>query len=429
MIWLIALLIVVGLLSSMLLGPLIAAAGIIIVGLGFDGNFSVFGNGVWNLFFSFTFTAVPVFIFMGELLNHTGLAQRIFAAVTPLFERIPGGLVQTTIGGSALFSAISGSSTATTAMVGALTYDELGDRGYNRMLTLGAIAAGGTLGILIPPSIGLIIYGAWQNISIGALFLAGVVPGLMLVIMFMTYIAIVSRRADPQTASLMRDRLPLRDAMKRSLAAWPFLILMLAVLGTVFAGLATPTEAGALGAVTVLILAAIFRSLRLRMVWDALQSTVRTFSMLALVLLGAVALSQSVALLGLPQEILAAVSEIGLPPAVMISLIFAIYLVLGCFFGPMEILLITLPFTFPLVTGLGFDPVWFGIALVMVIEIGLLTPPLGINLFVVMSVARGEVTLVQAARACLPFWLIMLAGLVIVTLLPGIVLWLPEVAG
>jgi len=150
---------------------------------------------------------------------------------------------------------------------------------------------------------------------------------------------------------------------------------------------------------------------------------------LSLVLLGAITLSQAVALIGLPQEILGAVTEAGLPPQVMIILIFAIYLVLGCFFGPLEMLLMTLPFTYPLVTGLGFNPVWFGIALVIVIEIGLLTPPLGINLFVVMAVSRGEVSLMEAARACLPFWLIMMAGLVIVTLLPGLVLWLPGVMG
>jgi len=429
MIWLVCLLIIVGIATSMLLGPLIASAAIVIVALAFDGNYSVFGNGIWNVFYSFTFTAVPVFILMGELLNHTGLAKRIFTAVTPLFERLPGGLIQTTIGGSAVFSAISGSSTATTFMVGGLTYDELGKRGYDRMLALGATAAGGTLGILIPPSIGLIIYGAWQSVSISTLFLAGVVPGLMLVLMFMTYIAIVSRSRGPDTMQSEHEVIPLREAVRKSLTAWPFLILMAAVLGTVFAGLATPTEAGALGVVTVLVLAALFRCLKFSDVWAALQSTVRTFSMLSLVLLGAITLSQAVALIGLPQEILGAVTEAGLPPQVMIILIFAIYLVLGCFFGPLEMLLMTLPFTYPLVTGLGFNPVWFGIALVIVIEIGLLTPPLGINLFVVMAVSRGEVSLMEAARACLPFWLIMMAGLVIVTLLPGLVLWLPGVMG
>jgi tripartite ATP-independent transporter DctM subunit len=201
------------------------------------------------------------------------------------------------------------------------------------------------------------------------------------------------------------------------------------ILGTIFFGLATPTEAAALGVVTALLLSALYRELTWKRLWAALVATVRTFSTLTLVLLGALILSQAVALTGLPREMLKLVEAAGLSPAMILILVFAMYLVLGCFLGPVEMLLITLPFVFPLVTGAGFDPVWFGIALVIIIEVGLLTPPLGINLFVVMAISRNEVTLGEAAIACLPYWLLMLALLAFISFFPGVVLFLPHAAG
>ncbi len=223
--------------------------------------------------------------------------------------------------------------------------------------------------------------------------------------------------------------MPLGRALAKSAEAWPFVILVFAILGTIFMGLATPTEAAALGVATAALLAALYRELSLARVWAALTATVRTFSTLTLVLVGALVLSQAVALTGLPRLLIGMVAAAGLSAPIVITLIFAMYLVLGCFFGPIEMLLITLPFVFPVVTGLGFDPVWFGIALVIVIEIGLLTPPLGINLFVVMAVSRNEVTLGEAALACLPYWLLMLALLAIITIFPQIALFLPRISG
>lgn len=416
------------LLTGSMLGIIIGAAGLLVLELEFRGNFSVLGNATWNVFNSFTFTAVPAFILLGEILGQSGLAKRIYGAISPGFERLPGQLLQTNIGACTVFSAISGSSTATAAVVGSIAYDELKARGYKRSAIVGTIAAGGTLGILIPPSVALIIYGAWQNVSVGALFVAGIVPGVLLSLLFMLWVGISARRGRGVTPP-PGERLPLGRVLLKSLEAWPFLILVFAILGTIFFGLATPTEAAALGVVTALILAALYRELTWARFWAALIATVRTFSTLTLVLLGALILSQAVALTGLPRQLITAVGEAGLPAPLVLTLVFGMYLILGCFFGPIEMLLITLPFVFPLVTGLGYDPVWFGIALVIIIEVGLLTPPLGINLFVVMAVSRNEVSLGEAALACLPYWLLMLALLVVIACFPGIVLFLPHAMG
>ena len=386
------------------------------------------GNATWNLFNSFTFTAIPAFILLGEILGQSGLAKRIYNAISPGFERLPGQLLQTNIGACTVFSAISGSSTATAAVVGSIAYDELKGRGYSRSAVVGTIAAGGTLGILIPPSVALIIYGAWQNVSVGALFVAGIVPGILLSGLFMVYIGFAARRRPGMTPPA-GARLPLGQALVRSLEAWPFAVLIFAILGTIFFGLATPTEAAALGVATAILLSIVYREFSFARLWAALLATVRTFSTLTLVLVGALILSQAVALTGLPRDLIALVADSGLPAPAILTLVFVMYLVLGCFFGPVEMLLITLPFVFPLVTGLGYDPVWFGIALVIVIEIGLLTPPLGINLFVVMAVSRNEVSLGEAALACLPYWLLMIALLAFITLLPEVVLFLPRAAG
>ena len=417
-----------GLLSGAMLGLMIAAAGLTVLAMGFPGSFGVLGNALWNVFNSFTFTAVPTFILLGALLGQSGLARRIYGAISPGFERLPGRLLQTNIGACTIFSAISGSSTATSAIVGSIAYDELGRRGYDRRVVIGTIAAGGTLGILIPPSVALIIYGAWQHVSIGALFIAGILPGLLLAGCFMVYIAVLVRLR-PRVAPDAAERLPLRATLVRSLEAWPFAILIFAILGTIFLGLATPTEAAALGVATVMVLGFLYRELNAARVWAALRETVRVFSALTLVITGAVVLSQAVALTGLPREIVAMISASGLAPAVILTLIYAMYLVLGTVFGPVEMLLITLPFVFPIVTGLGHDPVWFGIVLVIVIEIGLLTPPMGINLFVVMAGARNQISLGEAAVACIPYWLIMIGVLGLITVFPQIALFLPRASG
>lgn len=419
-----------GLLCGALLGTVVLAAGLSILASSYDANFSVVGNAIWNTFFSYTFTAIPVFILLGELMAQAGLAQRLYTHVTPLFRRVPGQLLQVNIASSALFSAISGSSTATTAMVASVAMPELRRRGYSRRLSLGSIAAGGTLGILIPPSIALIVYGAWQGVSISGLFIGAIVPGLLLCVLFMIYLGVASRRhgATREDASSSESQAGL-GTISALAALGSFLLILFAVLGTVFLGIATPTEAAALGVAAMLVVGLVSRTLNPRNILDALSHAVQLFGMLALVIVGAVVLAQALALIALPQDIVTFVTSSSVGPALMIGLIYLLYVFLGCFFGPIEMLLITLPIIYPLVVGMGFDPLWFGIALVIVIEIGLLSPPLGINLFIIMAMSEDQLTLWQAARCCIPFILIMLGTLVLITMFPQIVLWLPRSTG
>lgn len=421
----ILILLAVCLVTGNLLATTVGLIGLLILYFEFDANFSVLGNGVWNVVNTFTLTAIPVFILLGEILQHTGLAKRIYGSISPSFERLPGKLLQTNIGTATIFSAISGSSTATTAVVGSVAYNQLDELGYDRRAVVGSLGAGGTLGILIPPSLALIIYGSWMEVSIGKLFIAGIIPGLLLSSIFMVYIGIsttLNKSLVPTAGKIM----PLTAALRQSVGAWPFLILVFAVLGTIYLGLATPTESAALGVVAAMILALFHRELTFKKLWQSLRATIVTYSTIMLILIGAIVLGQSIALAGLPQKLIYLVSSSGLSPTMIIILVYLSYIVLGCFVGPLEMMLITLPLTFPLVTGLGYDPVWFGIVCVIVSEIGLLTPPLGVNLFVMMAITKGKVTLGEAARACLPYWLLMLILLALITVVPQIVMFLPD---
>lgn len=411
------------LLTGAMLGVVLAAAGLIILQFKMGGNFTPLANATWNIFNSFTLTAVPMFILLGELLGQTGLARRIYGALSPLFARLPGGLMQTNIGVCTAFAAISGSSTATSAVVGAIAFEEMVERGYPPKALAGSIAAGGTLGILIPPSIPMIIYGSITDTSVGALFIAGVVPGVVLAALFMLFIGVRSRRSGDVPSS---ERTSWREALRGSVHAWPFIALVSAILGTMFLGLATPTESAALGVLAVLLLALLYRELTWARCWQALKTTTLVYSALSLIIVGAVVLSQAVALTGLPQYLLALLKAAALSKWLVLMLVYGLYIVLGMFFGPLEMMLITLPFTFPLVTGLGFDPVWFGVALVILIEVGLLTPPVGINLFVMMSIAKNRLSLGDTAMAALPYVLLMLLLLAVITVIPGVVLWLPH---
>jgi len=415
---------------TLLTGNLIAITlillSLVIIQFTFDGNFGVLADGLWNLFNSFVLTALPMFILLGELMAKTGISRRIYSSLAPLFSRLPGQLVQTNIGTCTLFSAISGSSQATAAVVGAIAYDELDRQGYKPSWIAGSLAAGGTLGIMIPPSLALIIYGWWQEVSIGRLFLAGIVPGLMTAGMFMAYIAVMAKKRPDEFPCT--EVVPLGKAIRASLGVLPFLLLILVILGTMVVGLATPTESAALGVTTTLILAAFYRQLSVRAVWDALLDTALVMSTIGFIIIGATVLSQALALSGVPAQAAQFIAESGLSPLLILLSIYLLYIVLGCMLAAIEMLLITLPFTFPVVIALGYDPVWFGIAVVMLIEIGMLTPPLGMNLFVILAISRGRMTLGELARACIPFWLILMAGLAIITVFPEIALFLPNLA-
>ena len=412
------------LLSGNLIAVILILFALVIIQFTFGGNFGVFADGLWNLFNSFVLTALPMFILLGELMTKTGISRRIYSSLAPLFSRLPGQLVQTNIGTCTLFSAVCGSSQATAAVVGAIAYDELDRQGYKPRWIAGSLAAGGTLGIMIPPSLALIIYGWWEDVSIGRLFIAGIVPGLMTAAMFMVYIAVMAKKQPDDFPRA--EVVPLGQALRTSLAVWPFLVLVLAILGSLTLGLATPTESAALGVTTTLILAALYRQLSVRAVWEALVDTALVMSTIGFIIVGATVLSQALALSGAPAQIARSIAESGLSPLLILVGIYLLYIVLGCLLAAIEMLLITLPFTFPVVIGLGYDPVWFGIAVVMLIEIGMLTPPLGMNLFVILAISRGRLTLGELARACIPFWLILMVSLAIITIFPELALFLPN---
>jgi tripartite ATP-independent transporter DctM subunit len=411
-------------LSGAVLGAALGLTGFMILAV-YGGNATQRGmEAVWNILNSFTLTSVPLFILLGDVLVASGLSRGVYQAMAPLFSRLPGGLLHTNIAVCTLFGAVSGSSMSVAAAVGSVAYPELRDRGYQRGIVVGTLAAGGTLGLLIPPSLSLLIYGALTDTSVGKLFIAGILPGLLMAALFML-VVFWSARRNPSIAPESGEKVPLLQALLELRKIWPLLTMIVAVLGSLFAGLATPTEAAAVGVAASIILGVTKGTLTPRQMLEALISTSKTFGVVAVVFIGAVILAQGIQLIGLPQDILKVVSAWGISKYMMLIVIVVIYLILGCFFDGLSMMIMTLPIVFPLMTSLGFDPVWLGVVITIMIEIGMLTPPVGMNLFVLTGITRGEVPLGEAARAAAPFWVMMLAGTAILTVFPSIATWLP----
>jgi len=417
-----------GLVASVLSGAVLGAAlgltGFAILWFHAEGALQIGVQAVWNMLTTYTLTAVPLFILLGDVLVASGLAAGVYRALAPVFARVPGGLLHTNIAVCTIFGAVSGSSMAGAAAVGSVAYPELKRRGYDRPAVVGSLAGGGTLGLLIPPSLSLLIYGALTDTSIGKLFVAGVVPGLMMACLFSAYIAWAARR-NPAMAPERGEAMPLGAILRGTLQVWPLAVMIVAVLGSLFAGIATPTEAAAVGVAAVIILGFTMGELTLAKLAGALMSTTRTFAVVGVVFLGAVVLAQAISLLGLPQQMLEFVVSMGLSKYAALLIVVVIYLILGCFFDGLSMMIMTLPIVFPLLTGLGFDPIWLGVVITVMIEIGMLTPPVGMNLFVLVGLTGGEVQLGPAARASVPYWLALLLGVLLMTIVPGIATWLP----
>lgn len=381
-------------------------------------------TAVWNAFTDFTLSAVPLFIFMGEILLLSGVSKRIYAAIAPLFQRVPGRLLHSNVAVCTVFGAISGASMSTAAAVGSVAYSELEERGYHQPTVVGTLAAGGTLGLLIPPSLSLVIYGATMEVSIGQLFLAGIFPGLMLASFFMVIILVQAlRNSELAPESVNSGKV---NIVLGLLSIWPVGFLIFAVLGTIYLGLATPTEAAGLGVAAAIVVGFTWGELTPRKLLSAFISGTITFCSIGLVVLGALILAQSISILGLPLQIVQWISSLEVSPYTILILIVVFYLVLGCFFDGISLLLMTLPVVFPVMTSLGFDPVWLGVVITILIEIGMLTPPVGINLFVLTAITQGNVTLGEAARATIPYWIILLIGVLIISVFPQIALFLPN---
>jgi C4-dicarboxylate transporter DctM subunit len=410
--------------------PVAAALGVL--GLILDPLFSMLplsramGELAWSSSNEFLLVAIPMFIMLGEILLRAGFAERMYGAMALWLSWLPGGLMHANIGASTLFAATSGSSVATAATVGTVSVPQIKRYGYNEPLFLGSIAAGGTLGILIPPSINLVIYGVLTNSSVPKLYLAGLIPGLMLAGLFML-VVIVACTVKPAWGGQ-----PVRATWGERLRSLQHLLpplgIFFLVVGSIYAGLATPTEAAALGVVGALVLAAFSRKLSIRMLRDALEGTMKSTAMIMLIVIAAGFLNFVMSATGLTDTLTKSIGGLGLPPAVMILVVVLFYVVLGCFMETLSMMIVTIPIVAPVMIALGFDPIWLGILIILMVETALITPPVGMNLFVVHSIRKsGSMNAVIVGS--LPFVAALFLMVALLAVFPDIALWLPRVFG
>jgi C4-dicarboxylate transporter DctM subunit len=412
--------------SGLALGAALGLTGLLILQFVAGGITFVAVDAVWNVLNSFTLSAIPLFIMLGEIMLRSGVSQKIYTALTPLFQRVPGGLLHTNIAVCTLFGAVSGSSLSTAAAVGSVAYPEMTKRGYDRRVVVGSLAGGGTLGLLIPPSLSLLIYGALTETSIGRLFLAGLVPGLLFSGMFMVYIYFRCL-SSPALSPRQDTSASFAVILKNLFSLWPFVLLIMAIMGSIAFGIATPTEAAGVGVIATILVGKLWGNLTLKILAQSMFAATLLYASIAFVVMGATILAQAVSLLGVPQSILDTVRAANLGPLTVLALVVTIYLVLGCFFDGLSLMIMTLPIVVPLMVGLGYDAIWLGVIITIMIEIGQVTPPVGLNLSVLVSVTKDDVSLGEAALATMPYWLILLAGVAILALFPQIALFLPTV--
>ena len=372
---------------------------------------------------SWEISAIPMFIWMGELMLRTDMSDRLFRGLSPLTYHLPGRLLHTNIAGSALFAAISGSSAATTATVGKITISELGKRRYSKSLTYGSLAGAGSLGLLIPPSIVMIVYGVLAEVSIARLFAAGVLPGIMIAALYSGYVIIVSF-LNPSVAPPDRDKPGLKDAAIGLFNLIPIAVLIFIVLGSIYSGLATPSEAAAVGVVATLLMIILTGQFTKDVFFGTIVSAVQTSCMIAIILIAAAFLSTAMGFLHVPQDVAKAIGAMNFSPYALIVILAVFYLLLGMFLEGISITVMSLPITLPLILAAGFDPIWFGIFLVIMVELAQITPPIGFNLFIIQGLTGMPIMKIAVAAA--PFFVLMCIGVFLLTMFPEIALWLPD---
>jgi len=381
------------------------------------------GEMAWGTSSEFTLVAVPMFILMGEMLLRSGLAEKMFDALDKWVGHIPGGLMHTNIAASTLFAATSGSSVATAATVGTVSIPNMHKYGYRPALFLGSIAAGGTLGILIPPSINMVLYGALSETSVSDLYLAGLIPGLLMAVLFSTLVfvvCVVNRKLAPR-----KPRASWGERLRALWALGPPLYLFMLVVGSIYLGWATPTEASALGVVGTFLYVVTTGKFSWDRLWTALEGTVRTTSMVMLIVISAYFLNFVMSTIGLTDIAVKAVGSLAWDPIYVMLAIVAVYLLLGSFVETLTLMVATTPIIVPIVVALGYDPVWFGVVFVILIELALITPPIGMNLFVVQSV-RTSGAFRDVALGSLPFAAVMLGVIFLLLAFPELATWLPK---
>ena len=378
---------------------------------------------IWGTSSSWTLTALPLFVWMGEILFRTRLSENLFKGLSPWMQKLPGGLIHVNVVGCALFAAISGSSAATVATVGKMSIPELRKRNYPEKILLGSLAGSGTLGLLIPPSIILIIYGVAVQESIAKLFIAGIIPGIMIALIFMSYVIIwslINKKSMPKII----EEYSFLEKIKRSKQLLPVIILILAVIGSIYTGIATATEAASLGVVGALILSYFQKSLTLKTFKSSLLGATKTSCMIAFILAGSTFLSLAMGFTGLPRNLALWIQNMDLSPYVLIFVLMIFYIILGMFLDGISAVVLTMAIIEPMIRQAGFDMIWFGIFLVIVVEMAQITPPVGFNLFVLQGMAKKDMGYI--ARSAFPLFLLMVLAVILVVIFPEIALWMPE---
>lgn len=376
---------------------------------------------------SWELAALPMFIWMGEVLFRSRLSEEMFTGIAPWVGRIPGRLLHTNIIGCGIFAAISGSSAATAATIGKMSVPELTRRGYDRKQILGTLAGSATLGLLIPPSIILIVYGVATEQSIARLFVAGILPGLLLMVLFAGYVAIWSKLNPSGVPADEEEALPLAEKIRRSKPLIPVVLLIIGVIGSIYAGLASPTESAAVGVALAHLLSWRGGSLTRETFGQALMGTVKTSTMIAFILVGAHFLTVSMGFTGIPRDLASWINTLELSPYMLLLALTVFFILLGCFLDGISVVVLTTSVILPMVQAAGIDPMWFGIYLVIVVEMSQITPPVGFNLFVIQGLT-GE-NIIRVALAALPYFLLLLAGVLLITIFPDIVTYLPNQMG
>jgi len=378
---------------------------------------------IWGTSSSWTLTALPLFVWMGEILFRTKLSENLFKGLSPWMQKLPGGLIHVNVVGCALFAAISGSSAATVATVGKMSIPELRKRKYPEKILLGSLAGSGTLGLLIPPSIILIIYGVAVQESIAKLFIAGIIPGIMIALIFMSYVIIWSLLNKKDMPKVIEEY-SFFEKLRRSRQLLPVIVLILAVIGSIYTGIATATEAASLGVVGALLLSYFQKSLNLETFKTSLLGATKTSCMIAFILAGSTFLSLAMGFTGLPRNLALWIQNMDLSPYVLIFVLMIFYIILGMFLDGISAVVLTMAIIEPMIRQAGFDMIWFGIFLVIVVEMAQITPPVGFNLFVLQGMANKDMGYI--AKSAFPLFLLMIFAVVLVVVFPEIALWLPQ---
>jgi tripartite ATP-independent transporter DctM subunit len=378
---------------------------------------------IWGQSSSWALTALPLFIWMGEILYRTRLAKDMFEGLSPWLAGFPGRLIHINVVSCGIFAAVSGSSAATTATIGRITVPELLKRGYDEKTTIGSLAGSSTLGFLIPPSIIMIVYGVAADVSITRLFIAGIMPGIMLMIIFMGYLAIWSA-LNPSKVPPREPRIPFLKRIRETAKLFPIILLMIAVIGSIYLGIATATEAAAVGVVGALLIALFTGSMTKQNFIDSVLGATRTSVMVSFILAGAAFLSTAMGFTGIPRELSAWVGTLNLDKFELLLALTVLFIILGCFLDGISIVVLTSAVIMPIILQAGIDPIWFGIFLVVLIEMSQITPPVGINLFILQSITGKN--LWDVSVAAFPFFLLLILATLLLILFPEIATWLPN---